>query len=134
MIVVIAARLVSIEDRGHECTIKPQAANLHYPSVADSGRDFYRGGADQYFWHQFTQALASNPRCIRDFRRRSRDRFLRTVGSFPRRQHSRAPGGPFRLYTVSDTTSPIHAGGGMQVIPDYTFANAPTPKVIVIPA
>ncbi len=42
--------------------------------------------------------------------------------------------GPFRLYTVSDTTSPIHAGGGMQIVPDYTFANAPAPKVIVIPA
>src|SRR5207237_9122183 len=42
--------------------------------------------------------------------------------------------GPFRLYTVSDTTSPIHAGGGMQIIPDYTFANAPAPKVIIIPA
>src|SRR6266850_1088152 len=42
--------------------------------------------------------------------------------------------GPFRLYTVSDTTSAIHAGGGMQIIPDYTFANAPAPKVVVIPA
>jgi putative intracellular protease/amidase/YHS domain-containing protein len=42
--------------------------------------------------------------------------------------------GPFRLYTVSDMTSPIHAGGGMQIIPDYNFANAPAPKVIVIPA
>ena len=42
--------------------------------------------------------------------------------------------GPFRLYTVSDSTSPIRAGGGMQIIPDYTFANAPAPKVIVIPA
>jgi putative intracellular protease/amidase/YHS domain-containing protein len=42
--------------------------------------------------------------------------------------------GPFRLYTVSDTTSPIRAGGGMQIVPDYTFANAPAPKVIVIPA
>jgi len=42
--------------------------------------------------------------------------------------------GPFQLYTVSDTTSPIHAGGGMQIIPDYTFANAPAPKVVVIPA
>jgi transcriptional regulator GlxA family with amidase domain len=41
---------------------------------------------------------------------------------------------PFRLYTVSDSTSPIRAGGGMKIIPDYTFANAPTPKVIVIPA
>jgi putative intracellular protease/amidase/YHS domain-containing protein len=41
---------------------------------------------------------------------------------------------PFRLYTVSDSTSPIRAGGGMKIIPDYTFANAPAPKVIVIPA
>src|SRR6266567_3869119 len=41
---------------------------------------------------------------------------------------------PFRLYTVSDKTDPIHASGGMQIIPDYTFANAPAPKVIVIPA
>ena len=41
---------------------------------------------------------------------------------------------PFRLYTVSDKTASIHAGGGMKIIPDYTFANAPAPKVIVIPA
>src|SRR5437764_2607218 len=41
---------------------------------------------------------------------------------------------PFRLYTVSDKTAPITAGGGMKIVPDYTFANAPTPKVIVIPA
>jgi transcriptional regulator GlxA family with amidase domain len=41
---------------------------------------------------------------------------------------------PFRLYTVSDKTSPIQASGGMKIIPDYTFANAPAPKVIVIPA
>jgi transcriptional regulator GlxA family with amidase domain len=41
---------------------------------------------------------------------------------------------PFRLYTVSDKTEPIRAGGGMKIVPDYTFANAPAPKVIVIPA
>jgi putative intracellular protease/amidase/YHS domain-containing protein len=41
---------------------------------------------------------------------------------------------PFRLYTVSETTSPIHAGGGMKIVPDYTLTNAPAPKVIVIPA
>jgi putative intracellular protease/amidase/YHS domain-containing protein len=47
------------------------------------------------------------------------------------------PGGsdhPFRLYTVSESTSPIHASGGMKIVPDYTFENAPAPKVIVIPA
>jgi len=41
---------------------------------------------------------------------------------------------PFRLYTVAETTAPIRAGGGMQIIPDYTLAKAPAPKVIVIPA
>ena len=41
---------------------------------------------------------------------------------------------PFHLYTVSESTSPIHASGGMKIVPDYTFENAPTPKVIVIPA
>jgi len=41
---------------------------------------------------------------------------------------------PFRLYTVSESTSPIRTSGGMKIVPDYTFENAPAPKVIVIPA
>ncbi len=41
---------------------------------------------------------------------------------------------PFRLYTVSESTSSIHTSGGMKIVPDYTFENAPSPKVIVIPA
>ena len=41
---------------------------------------------------------------------------------------------PFRLYTVSDKTDPITAGGGMKIVSNYTFADAPAPKVIVIPA
>jgi transcriptional regulator GlxA family with amidase domain len=41
---------------------------------------------------------------------------------------------PFRLYTVAETTAPIRASGGMKIVPDYTLANAPAPKVIVIPA
>jgi putative intracellular protease/amidase/YHS domain-containing protein len=41
---------------------------------------------------------------------------------------------PFRLYTVSESTAPIHASGGMKIVPDYSFENAPAPKVIVIPA
>ena len=41
---------------------------------------------------------------------------------------------PFRLYTVAETNKPIHTAGGMQIVPDYTIQNAPTPKVIVIPA
>src|SRR5215472_12209820 len=40
----------------------------------------------------------------------------------------------FRLYTVGETTNPVRARGGMQIIPDFTLENAPAPKVIVIPA
>jgi transcriptional regulator GlxA family with amidase domain len=43
-------------------------------------------------------------------------------------------GDAFRLYTVAETTSPIRSSGGMKIVPDYTFATAPAPKVIVIPA
>ncbi len=41
---------------------------------------------------------------------------------------------PFHLYTVAETAKRIRASGGMKLVPDYTFANAPLPKVIVIPA
>ncbi len=40
----------------------------------------------------------------------------------------------FQLYTVSESTKPIQASGGMKIVPDYTLQNAPAPKVIVIPA
>ena len=40
----------------------------------------------------------------------------------------------FQLYTVAETTKPIHASSGLTIIPDYSFENAPPPKVIVIPA
>jgi transcriptional regulator GlxA family with amidase domain len=40
----------------------------------------------------------------------------------------------FQLYTVAETSSPISASGGMKIVPNYTFATAPAPKVIVIPA
>ena len=40
----------------------------------------------------------------------------------------------FKLYTVAESVKPIRASGGMKIIPDYTFASAPAPKVIVIPA
>jgi putative intracellular protease/amidase/YHS domain-containing protein len=41
---------------------------------------------------------------------------------------------PFQLYTVAETRKPIRTSGGMQIVPDYTIADAPAPKVIVIPA
>ena len=40
----------------------------------------------------------------------------------------------FSLYTVAATKNPIRASGGMKIVPDYTFANAPAPKILVIPA
>jgi len=43
-------------------------------------------------------------------------------------------GDAFRLYTVAETQAPIRASGGLRVVPDYTFADAPAPKVVVIPA
>lgn len=41
---------------------------------------------------------------------------------------------PFRMYTVGVTKKPIRASGGMMIVPDYTLASAPTPKILVIPA
>jgi transcriptional regulator GlxA family with amidase domain len=41
---------------------------------------------------------------------------------------------PFRLYTVSDSRAPIRISGGMKVTPDYTFADAPAPRIVVIGA
>jgi len=40
----------------------------------------------------------------------------------------------FSLYTVAATKNPIRASGGMKIVPEYTFANAPAPKILVIPA
>ena len=40
---------------------------------------------------------------------------------------------PFELFTVSDKTE-IVTSGGLKLVPGYTFANVPEPKVVVIPA
>ena len=40
----------------------------------------------------------------------------------------------FSLYTVAESAAPISAAGGLEITPTYTIANAPAPKVIVIPA
>lgn len=39
----------------------------------------------------------------------------------------------FNLYTVAEKAAPV-AAGGLNIVPDYTLANAPAPKVVVIPA
>jgi transcriptional regulator GlxA family with amidase domain len=41
---------------------------------------------------------------------------------------------PFELYTVSDSKKPIHASAGMTIVPDYTFEDAPVPRIVVVPA
>jgi transcriptional regulator GlxA family with amidase domain len=45
-----------------------------------------------------------------------------------------SPVHPFRPYTVAETAAPVHASGGMIIVPNYSFASAPMPKVLVIPA
>lgn len=40
---------------------------------------------------------------------------------------------PFRTYTVAESTQPVTMGG-IKIISDYTFADAPASKVVVIPA
>jgi transcriptional regulator GlxA family with amidase domain len=41
---------------------------------------------------------------------------------------------PFDLYTVAETTQPIRATGGLEIVPDHDFSTAPPPRIIVIPA
>src|SRR5262245_44356757 len=40
----------------------------------------------------------------------------------------------FRIFAVAPTRQPIRMMGGMILLPDFTFADAPSPNVIVIPA
>src|SRR5215475_1328164 len=44
------------------------------------------------------------------------------------------PDAAFSLYTVAESAAPVTASGGMTIVPNYTFKNAPAPKVVVIPA
>jgi len=43
-------------------------------------------------------------------------------------------GDAFSLYTVAETDEPIRTSAGMKIVPGHTFADAPSPRVIVIPA
>jgi len=40
---------------------------------------------------------------------------------------------PFRVFTVAKAIAPLAATGGLQVIPDYDFASAPTIDILVVP-
>lgn len=41
---------------------------------------------------------------------------------------------PFHLYTVSESPRAIRSSGGMRIVPDYTFADAPRADIVVVPA
>jgi len=41
---------------------------------------------------------------------------------------------PFSLSVVSEKKEPLRVSAGMTIVPNYTFADAPQPDVIVIPA
>jgi transcriptional regulator GlxA family with amidase domain len=40
---------------------------------------------------------------------------------------------PFRVFTVAATSEPVRATGGLQVIPDFSFATAPAIELLVVP-
>jgi len=41
---------------------------------------------------------------------------------------------PFELFTVSESKQPIHIEGGMAIVPDYSFADAPPASIVLVPA
>lgn len=45
---------------------------------------------------------------------------------------------PYELYTVAANATPLHSEGanhpGLTITPDYDFAHAPTPDIVVVPA
>ncbi len=52
----------------------------------------------------------------------------------PERGGSHAEQMPFRLFTVADGRDPVRVTGGMRIVPDYSLEDAPSPRVVVIPA
>ena len=41
---------------------------------------------------------------------------------------------PFRLFTVAASKDPVRATAGLHLIPDYAVADAPLPRVVIVPA
>ncbi len=41
---------------------------------------------------------------------------------------------PFELFTVARSKRTVRATGGLRLVPDHTYASAPQPHVIVVPA
>jgi len=76
---------------------------------------------------------------LRHHRRGGHHRFCRALEVFKDvfvqdRGKTMAEQAAFRLYTVSDSREPVTTSGGMRIIPDYTFDDAPAPAIVVVPA
>ena len=41
---------------------------------------------------------------------------------------------PFQLFTVAEKNGTIEGSGGLKLVPDFTFDDAPTPRLVVVPA
>jgi transcriptional regulator GlxA family with amidase domain/YHS domain-containing protein len=41
---------------------------------------------------------------------------------------------PFGLYTVAEKAGPVTCSAGLKVVADYSFSDAPPPRIVVIPA
>jgi transcriptional regulator GlxA family with amidase domain/YHS domain-containing protein len=41
---------------------------------------------------------------------------------------------PYTLFTVAEAKRPLKVSGGLTVVPDFSFGNAPMPGVVVVPA
>ena len=41
---------------------------------------------------------------------------------------------PFDLYTVGDRKAPVVVSGGMTIVPQFTFDDAPAPRIVVVAA
>jgi len=44
------------------------------------------------------------------------------------------PRSPFELMTVAETRDPVRVTGGLHIVPDFTFEDAPEPHVVLVPA
>lgn len=53
--------------------------------------------------------------------------------TFVRSGESPLPGHPFELYTVSESTAPLRASGGLGIVPGFSVRDAPDPHVLVVP-
>ena len=60
----------------------------------------------------------------------ARTRLPRAPGKKPGARRSRAP---FPVFTVAKTAEVVRAAGGLQVVPDFSFADAPGIDVLVVP-